>query len=87
MSSFADKRASEKLLRPSGVVTRAESLAWPPCNTVKLPEHLAMSTVPLWLRKELQHQGESHGYGNNLLNRDNRQPSPKDLGLWVQFTD
>ena len=34
-----------------------------------------------------RHRRETCGHGNNPLDRDNRQPSPKVFGLWVQFTD
>jgi hypothetical protein len=59
-------------------------------DTVKLPGRPARSMVPLLRRKMQQHHGESRGYGNNPLNRDNGQPSPKGATpglLWMQFTD
>ena len=41
-------------------------------------------------RSAQQHHGETHGYGKNLLNRDNQQPSTKDdasAHLCIQFRD
>ena len=42
-------------------------------------------------RSAQQHHGETHGYGKNLLNRDNQQPSAKDdavtAHLCMQFRD
>ena len=58
-----------------------------PCDTVKLPGSLVKSIVPLTPGNRREHLWETRGYGKNLLNRDNGQPSPKVLGLWVQFTD
>jgi hypothetical protein len=40
-----------------------------------------------WFERTNEHQGESRGYGNNLLNRDNGQPNAKGSCLSVQFTD
>ena len=60
--------------------TKVRPLAWlmfsRPGDTIKLPGHLAMLTVPPARRKVAWHRGETPGYGNNLSARDNRQPSP-----------
>jgi len=58
-----------------------------PRNTVKLLGNPARQRYRLRLETSDEHLGETRGYGNNLLNRDNEQPSPTVPGLWVQFTD
>ena len=78
----AGKRLLERgPVKSSGLVTRKVR------DTIKLPERLGTPLVPPRWGNPAWHRGESRGYGNNPMARDNRQPSPTDLDLWVQFRD
>ena len=74
-------------IKGTSKVVLSERLFKDVCNTIKLPGN----PVIRWYRfkgKPLHStSGKPRGYGNNPVGRGNRQPSPTDNCLRMQFTD